>query len=215
MDSLWPWVLVALLGAYHGLNPAMGWLFAVALGMQEGDRRAVLRALPPIAVGHEASIVLAAALVLGLGLLADTAALHMGAGIALSVFGIFRFVKPRAHFRWVKARVSRRELAWWSFLMSTAHGAGLMVAPVLIGAGAGTAEAQDHAIAAAQEQGLSLLGSGVAVVLHVGAMLAVMGLLAVLVYDRWGLSVLRKGWVNLDAVWAGAFVLAGVITFFT
>ena len=215
MDSLWPWVLVALLGAYHGLNPAMGWLFAVALGMQEGDRRAVLRALPPIAVGHEASIVLAAALVLGLGLLADTAALHMGAGIALFVFGIFRFVKPRAHFRWVKARVSRRELAWWSFLMSTAHGAGLMVAPVLIGAGAGTAEAQDHAIAAAQEQGLSLLGSGVAVVLHVGAMLAVMGLLAVLVYDRWGLSVLRKGWVNLDAVWAGAFVLAGVITFFT
>ncbi len=215
MDSLWPWVLVALLGAYHGLNPAMGWLFAVALGMQEGDRRAVLRALPPIAVGHEASIVLAAALVLGLGLLADTAALHMGAGIALFVFGIFRFVKPRAHFRWVKARVSRGELAWWSFLMSTAHGAGLMVAPVLIGAGAGTAEAQDHAIAAAQEQGLSLLGSGVAVVLHVGAMLAVMGLLAVLVYDRWGLSVLRKGWVNLDAVWAGAFVLAGVITFFT
>ena len=215
MDSLWPWVLVALLGAYHGLNPAMGWLFAVALGMQEGDRRAVLRALLPIAVGHEASIVLAAALVLGLGLLADTAVLHMGAGIALFVFGIFRFVKPRAHFRWVKARVSRGELAWWSFLMSTAHGAGLMVAPVLIGAGAGTAEAQDHAIAAAQEQGLSLLGSGVAVVLHVGAMLAVMGLLAVLVYDRWGLSVLRKGWVNLDAVWAGAFVLAGVITFFT
>ena len=208
-------MLVALLGAYHGLNPAMGWLFAVALGMQEGDRRAVLRALPPIAVGHEASIVLAAALVLGLGLLADTAALHMGAGIALFVFGIFRFIKPRAHFRWVKARVSRGELAWWSFLMSTAHGAGLMVAPVLIGAGAGTAEAQDHAIAAAQEQGLSLLGSGVAVVLHVGAMLAVMGLLAVLVYDRWGLSVLRKGWVNLDAVWAGAFVLAGVITFFT
>ena len=215
MDSLWPWVLVALLGAYHGLNPAMGWHFAVALGMQEGDRRAVLRALPPIAVGHEASIVLAAALVLGLGLLADTAALHMGAGIALFVFGIFRFIKPRAHFRWVKARVSRGELAWWSFLMSTAHGSGLMVAPVLIGAGAGTAEAQDHAIAAAQEQGLSLLGSGVAVVLHVGAMLAVMGLLAVLVYDRWGLSVLRKGWVNLDAVWAGAFVLAGVITFFT
>ena len=117
----------------------------------------------------------------------------MGAGIALFAFGIFRFVKPRAHFRWVKARVSRGELAWWSFLMSTAHGAGLMVAPVLIGAGAGTAEAQDHAIAAAQEQGLSLLGSGVAVVLHVGAMLAVMGLLAVLVYDRWGAQRAAQG----------------------
>ena len=102
-------MLIALLGAYHGLNPAMGWLFAVALGMQERDRKAVLRALPPIAIGHEASVVLAAALVLGLGLLADTTALHMGAGIALVVFGVFRFVKPRAHFRWVKAqRLARR-----------------------------------------------------------------------------------------------------------
>ena len=108
MDELWPWVLMALLGAYHGLNPAMGWLFAVALGMQERDRRAVLRALPPIAIGHEASVVLAAALVLGLGLLADTSALHMGAGDrADRCSALFRFVKPRAHFRWVKARVTR------------------------------------------------------------------------------------------------------------
>jgi hypothetical protein len=214
MSELWPWALMALLGAYHGLNPAMGWLFAVALGMQERDRRAVLRALPPIAVGHEASVLLAAALVLGLGLLADTSALHMAAGIALVVFGVFRFVKPRAHFRWVKARVTRGELAWWSFLMSTAHGAGLMIAPVLIGAGA-EAEAQDHTLSAVEEQGMSLLGSGLAALLHVGAMLLVMGAIAVLVYDRWGVGVLRRGWVNLDAVWAGAFVLAGVITFFT
>jgi hypothetical protein len=216
MDTLWPWVLMALLGAYHGLNPAMGWLFAVALGMQERDRGAVLRALPPIALGHEASVVVAAALVLGLGLLADTSALHMGAGIALVLFGVFRFIKPRAHFRWVKARVSRGELAWWSFLMSTAHGAGLMVAPVLLGAGvAGEAEAQDHTIAAVQEHGMSIPGSGVAVLLHVGAMVAVMGAIAVLVYDRWGLSVLQRTWINLDAVWAGAFVVAGVVTFFT
>ena len=62
---------------------------------------------------------------------------------------------------------------------------------------------------------MSLAGSGVAVLLHVGAMVAVMGVIAVLVYDRWGVSVLRRAWVNLDAVWAGAFVLAGVITFFS
>jgi hypothetical protein len=214
MTDLWPWVLMALLGAYHGLNPAMGWLFAVALGMQERDRRAVLRALPPIAVGHEASVLLAAALVLGLGLLADTSALHMAAGIALVVFGVFRFVKPRAHFRWVKARVTRGELAWWSFLMSTAHGAGLMIAPVLIGAGA-QASAEDHTLAAVQEQGMSVLESGFAALLHVGAMVLVMGAVAVLVYDRWGVAVLRRTWVNLDAVWAGAFVLAGVVTFFS
>ena len=217
MDELWALGLIALLGAYHGLNPAMGWLFAVALGMQERDRRAVFRALPPIALGHEASVVLAAAVVLGLGLLADTSALHMGAGIALVVFGLFRFVKPRAHFRWVKARVSRGELAWWSFLMSTAHGAGLMVAPVLIGAGAEAhaSEQHDHALATVEEHSLSLFGSGVAVLLHVAAMVAVMGAISVLVYDRWGLSVLQRSWINLDAVWAGAFVLAGVATFFS
>jgi hypothetical protein len=216
MDSLWPWLLMALLGAYHGLNPAMGWLFAVALGMQEGDRRAVLRALPPIAVGHEASVMVAAALVLGLGVLADTSALKAGAGVALVAFGVFRFVKPRAHFRWVKARVNSVELGWWAFLMATAHGAGLMVAPVMLGAGAaGRAEANDHALAAVTEQGFSVAASGLAVLLHVAAMLAVMGVVAVLVYDRFGLSVLRRTWVNLDLVWAGAFVLAGALTLFT
>ena len=216
MEDAWPWVLMALLGAYHGLNPAMGWLFAVALGMQERDRKAVVRALPAIAIGHEASILLVALLVLGLGVITDPSVLHLGAGIALVAFGLFRFVKPRAHFRWVKGRVTRGELAWWSFLMSTAHGAGLMVAPVLLGAGAaGEAAAQDHTLASVQEHAMSPAGSGVAVLLHVGAMVAVMGAIAVLVYDRWGLSVLRRTWVNLDAVWAGAFVLAGVVTFFT
>ena len=117
----------------------MGWLFAVALGMQDRDRGAVIRALPAIAVGHELSLVIVVAAVLGLGLVTDTSVLHLAAGIALIVFGIFRFVKPRAHPRWTTMRVNRRELAWWSFLMSSAHGAGLMVAPVLIGAGAASA----------------------------------------------------------------------------
>src|SRR3954462_12002294 len=141
MHDLWPFVLLGLLGAYHGLNPAMGWLFAVGLGMQERSRRAVLRSLLPIAIGHECSIVLIAALVLGLGLLADSTALHVGAGLALIGFGVFRFVKPRAHFRWTRLRVNRRELGMWSFLMSTPHGAELVVAPVLVGAGA-TAQAE-------------------------------------------------------------------------
>ena len=217
MHDLWPWILLGLLGAYHGLNPAMGWLFAVALGMQERDRRAVSRALPAIAIGHEASILVIAVLVLGLGLITDPSALHLGAGVALIAFGLFRFIKPRAHFRWVKGTVNRRELTWWSFLMSTAHGAGLMVAPVLIGAGAATdaAASGDHAIAAVQENGLSIPGSMLGITLHVGAMLAVMGVVAVMVYDHVGVSVLKKAWLNLDWVWAGAFVLAGVLTLFT
>jgi hypothetical protein len=216
MDSLWPWVLMALLGAYHGLNPAMGWLFAVALGMQERDRRAVLRALPPIAIGHEASVLVAAGLVLGLGLFADTSALHMGAGIALIVFGIFRFVKPRAHFRWTKLRVNRRELGWWSFLMSTAHGAGLMVAPVLIGAGATAAEAsEDHDVTHVQAAVIDPLAGGLALLLHVASMMLVMGIVAVVVYEKLGVAIVRQAWLNTERLWASAFGLAGVVTLFT
>jgi hypothetical protein len=218
MHSLWPWILLGLLGAYHGLNPAMGWLFAVALGMQEGDRRAVVRALPAIAIGHEASILVIAVVVLGLGVITDPSALHVGAGVALIAFGLFRFVKPRAHFRWVmRGNVNRRELTWWSFLMSTAHGAGLMVAPILIGAGAATdaAASSDHAIAAVQANGLSIPGSILGITLHVAAMLAVMSVVSLLVYDHLGLQIVKKAWINLDLLWAAAFVMAGVLTLFT
>jgi hypothetical protein len=216
VHGLWPWAVLVLLGAYHGLNPAMGWLFAVALGMQQHDRRAVLRALPPIALGHELSLVLVVALVLGLGVIADPSALHVGAGIALIAFGIFRFVKPRAHFRWTTMRVNRRELAWWSFLMSSAHGAGLMVAPVLIGTTtAGDAAASDHALETVRDGTLSLSASALALVLHVAAMILVMGCLALLVYDRYGVAILRRTWINLDGVWAAAFIVAGVLTFIT
>ena len=215
MNGLWPWALMALLGAYHGLNPAMGWLFAVSLGLQEGDRRAVLRALPPIALGHEAAIAVVAVLVLGLGVVADTSVLHIGAAVALIAFGIFRFVKPRAHPRWVKARVNRRELTLWSFLMSSAHGAGLMVAPVLIGAGAGEAQAHDHAASDMRLDVLSIPQSALAILVHVGAMLLVMAVVAVVVYDRFGVAILRRAWINTEALWASAFVLAGVVTLLT
>src|SRR3712207_3732595 len=127
------WLTLAGLGAYHGLNPAMGWLFAVSRGMQERSRRAVLRSLVPIAVGHELSIAVVAVLVTGLSLVADSATVRVVAAVALLAFGVFRFVRPRAHFRWTSMRVSERELTLWSFLMSSAHGAGLMVAPVLVG----------------------------------------------------------------------------------
>jgi hypothetical protein len=213
--SLWPWILIALLGAYHGLNPAMGWLFAVALGMQERDRRAVLRALPPIAIGHELSLAVVAGLVLGLGVITDTSVLHMGAGIALVVFGVFRFVKPRAHPRWTTQRVNSKELTWWSFLMSSAHGAGLMVVPVILGLGATEASAHDHALEHVSMVTGSLPASGLALLLHVGAMVLVAGTIALLVYEKLGVAVLRQAWLNLDAIWAGAFVLAGALTLVT
>jgi hypothetical protein len=208
------WLTLAGLGAYHGLNPAMGWLFAVSRGMQEHSRRAVLRSLVPIAIGHELSIALVAALVAGLSVVTDSSTLRIGAAAVLLAFGIFRFVKPRAHFRWTSMRVSDRELTLWSFLMSTAHGAGLMVAPVLIGL-QGTVD-RGH-VRAHDQADLGLLGGSLGtgaagIALHVAAMLAVMGLVAVVVYDRLGLTVLRRAWVNTDHVWAGAFVLAAAIT---
>ena len=215
MEEAWPYILLGLLGAYHGLNPAMGWLFAVALGMQERSRRAVLRSLVPIAIGHEASIVLVAVVVVGLGLLADTQALHVGAGIALIAFGVFRFAKPRAHFRWTKLQVNRRELGWWSFLMSTAHGAGLMVAPVLIGAGATAEASANDSVEHVQGVLDAPLMGGLALLLHVTSMMLVMAVVAVVVYEKLGVAILRQAWLNTEWLWAGAFVMAGFVTLFT
>jgi hypothetical protein len=209
-------LVMAGLGAYHGLNPAMGWLFAVGLGLQERRRGAVLRALGPIAIGHELALAVVAVLVLVLGVFADSGPLRVGAAFALIAFGVFRFVKPRAHPRWTTMRVNRRELTLWSFLMSSAHGAGLMVAPVLLGAGseASASGGHDHV----EQMGLGVVsvpGAALALAVHVGAMLLVMGVVAVLVYDRLGVRILRKAWVNTEWLWAGAFVLAGAITLVT
>jgi hypothetical protein len=208
-DELWPWLALALLGAYHGVNPAMGWLFAVALGLQEGRRSAVLRALPPIALGHEASIALVVALVGGLQTVADPAWLRLAAAVALVGFGLFKLARPRSHPRWVGLRVSGRDLVVWSFLMSSAHGAGLMLLPLLLGLPT-----------AGHGHDLPALGSGAllaaaAALAHTLAMLAAMGAVALVVYEKVGLGVLRRAWINLDAIWAGAVVTAGFATLFT
>ena len=198
---------LAGLGVYHGVNPAMGWLFAVSRGMQERNRRAVFRSLVPIAIGHEVSIALVALLVIGLSTTTDPMALRIGAAAALVAFGIFRFVKPRAHFRWTSMRVSDRELGVWSFLMSSAHGAGLMVAPVVLGLQASRHSHDDMAMLSGP-----IDATAVGVAVHVLAMVAVMGAVAFFVYERVGLQVLRRAWLNTDQVWAGAFVLAGIVT---
>jgi hypothetical protein len=206
--EFWPWLgTLAVLGAYHGINPAMGWLFAVALGLQERRRSAVLRALPLIALGHEASVGVVVLLVSGLQFIAAPDVLRVAGAGALIAFGAFKFLKPRSHPRWVGLRVSARELALWSFLMSTAHGAGLMLFPVLIG---------DPTHAQAVPSGTdSLVADAVAVAVHSITMLVAMGAVAILVYEKLGLGVLRRAWLNLDRVWATAVVAAGAVTLFT
>jgi hypothetical protein len=212
-----PWLLLAMaaLGAYHGANPGMGWLFAVSLGMQDRSRRSVVRALPPIAIGHELSIVLVAVAVTLLGLIADATALRLGAATALIAFGLFRFARPRWHPRWTRMRVRGRELALWSFLMSSAHGAGLMVAPLLVAGTGARAEAHADDLAPTGAAHLPLSETALLVTVHVAAMLAVMGAVALLVYSRFSTGLLRRIWPNLDGLWAGAFVLSGAFALVT
>lgn len=210
--DLWPWFALGLLGIYHGINPAMGWLFAVALGLQERSRGAVVRALIPIALGHEASIALAAALVDGFALVTTPGRLRLAGAAALVLFGLYKFLRPRSHPRWVGMRVTGRDLVIWSFLMSTAHGAGLMLFPVLLGMPA------HHHAHEASEFVLStstLFQDAAAVSVHSLAMLATMGAVAILVYEKFGIGLLRRAWVNLDLVWAVAVATAGVATLLT
>ena len=220
MRSAWPWVALALLGAYHGLNPGMGWLFAVGLGLQEGSRRAVLSALLPIAIGHELSVAVVVLVLGGLEATAPAAGVRALGAVALIGFGAWKLLRPNRHPRWVGFRVSRPQLARWSFLMSSAHGAGLMLVPVLVGlpvaaATGGDGPVHGSALVESGAGGVPLLTGGAAVTVHSVAMLAVMGAVAVVVYEKVGLGILRKGWVNVDTVWAGALVVAGVFTLFT
>lgn len=216
MDGWWPWVALALLGAYHGLNPGMGWLFAVGLGLQEQSRRAVTGALVPIAVGHELSVALVVVALGGALATGPTAVVRSLGAVLLVGFGLWKLVRPR-HPRWVGFRVNRRQLVLWSFLMSSAHGAGLMLLPVLFGlsSGPGNGAGDEHALRDLGAGGASLWTGAMAVVVHSAAMLVVMGIVAVVVYEKLGLGVLRRGWVNLDLLWAGALVVAGLFTLFT
>jgi hypothetical protein len=210
VTSAWPWLAVAALGAYHGIDPSMGWLFAVALGLQERRRAKVVWALLPIAAGHLASIAAVVAIIGGLRFFIAIRWLRpLGAG-ALIAFGAFRFLRPGAHPRWVAMRVNWIELGLWSFLMASAHGAGLMLFPILLGM---TPHGAHHA------HTIAALGSGDAIVqaiavvtLHTAAMIAVMGAVALVIYDYVGLAILRSAWINLNTLWAGALIAAGVIS---
>ena len=192
------------LGAFHGLNPAMGWLFAVALGLQDKRRLTVLRAIPPIALGHLASVGAVVAVVGAARVLVSPTVVRVVGACALLGFGAWKLRSAR-HPRWVGMRVGFRDLAAWSFLMSSAHGAGLMLIPVLMG-GPLVAHAGMVMPPAAAAAGAS------AVAVHTAAFLGVTVALALLVYEVLGLELLRVAWVNLDALWAGALVVAGVVT---
>jgi hypothetical protein len=201
-DLLGTWALMIAFGAYHGLNPGMGWLFALALGLQHRSERAIWQSMLPISVGHAASIVMVAAVVLAAGHLIPTVVLRYVTACLLLAFGVFKLLTYYRHPRWVGMRVGMRDLFVWSFIMAAAHGAGLMVAPALVE----IANAAGHEGTAIHAGAGLMLGVG----LHTAAMLAVMAIVAAVVYRKLGLKILRQSWINFDLIWAVALLVVGV-----
>jgi len=218
--ELWPWLALGLLGLYHGINPAMGWLFAVALGMQEGSQRAVKRALVPIALGHAAAISVAVVALASATLVVPQPWLRTIAAVIVFAFGAYKLFRSR-HPRWAAMRVGFRDLTLWSFLMASAHGAGLMLVPILLAWPApGMLHAHDasllhhaHTVPALDSsvlQNPSLLVAAIG--LHTATLLLATGVLALLFYRKLSLALLRRTWFNFDLLWAFSLFSAGLLT---
>jgi hypothetical protein len=211
MNHAWPWAVLALLGAYHGLNPAMGWLFALALGVQEKRRSAVVGALLPMALGHAAAITVAIVLLRFLEPFLPMSFLKGSVAAILFTLGAYRIFRA-SHPRGAGMRAKGRDLLVWSFLMASAHGAGLMLMPVLL---AQPMLGMAHTMSGTTPgipQPLSASVIALAVLVHTASMLAVAGVLALLVfetYEELGLRLLRRAWFNFDLLWAIALLVAG------
>jgi hypothetical protein len=196
----------------------MGWLFAVSLGLQERKRRAVVRAFGPIAAGHAASVAVVVLLLGAAQLWIDPVIVRWIGGAILIGFGLYKLLRPLSHPRWVGMRVGPADLALWSFLMSSAHGAGLMLMPLLVGLQADAAAHIGHGgdvdLSPILNRATSFaLVDMLAVAVHTVAMFLVMGAIALIVYEKVGLAILRTAWINLDRLWAITLIATGAVTF--
>jgi hypothetical protein len=198
------WAALLGLGAFHGINPGMGWLFAVALGLQERRRGAVLSALLPLGIGHALAVAAAIALALVAGAVMPLQWVRWVVAAILVVFGVSRLFRHR-HPSWASMRVSKSGLTLWSFLMASAHGAGLMVVPLFLR----MSMPPGHAAHAAMMG--SPLNAVLATSLHAIGYLVVTAAVAFLVFEKLGVGMLRKAWFNLDLVWAVALICTGLV----
>jgi hypothetical protein len=214
--TIWTVLSLVLLGAWHGINPGMGWLFAVALGMQEQNGRAVWRALLPLAAGHACAIAAAVAVAALLGQMIPLRQLEWIVAATLLGFGALRLLR-HGHPRWTGMRVGSRDLVLWSALMANAHGAGLMIVPVAVN---WWQKSAPHHSAHAHSALPGAFGAGVtafhefgllATLAHTIGYLAITGLTAVVVYQKVGLRLLRTAWINLDLVWAATLICTALV----
>jgi hypothetical protein len=200
MTDTWPALYVAGLGAFHGLNPAMGWLFAVALGLHRQSRATVLAALLPIAVGHALSVAAVAGLMVAAGLVIPGDLVRTGAAAVLGAWAICHWRYGHRHRVRFGMQAGLLGLVAWSFLMATAHGAGAMLGPALLSSCL-------PADVGSMGLGGPLAAAAGGVAIHTLAMLATTALVASLVYEWVGVAVLRRAWLNFDRIWTLA--LAG------
>ena len=209
MDAV-SWLGYTLLGVFHGINPGMGWLFAVALGMQEKRRSAVIGALFPMALGHAISIGVVVLVIVLAQQQISTNVLGIACAVVLFGFGLYKLFRAR-HPKWVGMRVNFKDLTIWSFLMASAHGAGLMLAPLLLRMPMASVHAgHTHHAPASMTDSAAMLLSAVGV--HTLSFFLVTGIVAVVVYEVVGLALLRKAWFNLDMLWSIALMIAGIVT---
>ena len=208
--NAWPWIALALLGAWHGLNPGMGWLFAVSLGLQNRSRVAIFQAICAIALGHALSVFAVVALAFLVGKNVPASWFSLAAALLLAGMGGWRLLRGR-HPRWVGMRVGFRDLTCWSCLMASAHGAGLMLLPIfLVGGGAWCRSSLSPGNPSSGWVG-GFWNSIPGVCLHSVSQFAMAGIVAWFVYDFVGLAILRKSWFNVDLVWSFSLILAGLL----
>ena len=200
MTETWPALVFAGLGAFHGLNPAMGWLFAVALGMHRQSRAVVMVSLVPIAIGHAASIAAAAGLLVVAGTVVPQNLVRIGSGLLLLAWAAYHWRYGHLHRVRFGMQTGLLGLGVWSFLMATAHGTGLMLWPALMPLCQPGSEAGGDGPLAA-----TLAGVGV----HTLAMVATTAVVAVIVFEWLGVGLLRQAWVNVDLLWLLALLAAG------
>lgn len=201
MTSSGPWLALTGLGLFHGLNPAMGWLFAVALGLHRQSRGVVFASLAPIAAGHALSIWVVSSTVMALGMALDPHALRVVAGVLVLGWAAYHWLYGHRHRVRVGMTAGFAALALWSFLMASAHGAGVMLVPAMIPL-CGSQPIVDKAFLS-----LSLAAAGV----HTAAMVLATGVVAALVYEWLGLEVLRRNWINFDLLWTAMLIATGIL----